>query len=148
RARGAGRKELRTSSPTEAEWSASIETALETIARGELEKVVLARRWTRPTGDPWKLFPLLGARTGRALSFAFEASDGWVFFAASPERLFRRDRQLLVTEAVAGTRQRSGVEAHDRASAEELLASDKDRREHAFVSAAIRDALRPLATSV
>jgi menaquinone-specific isochorismate synthase len=148
RARGADPRELRTSSPNEAEWTASIETALETIARGELEKVVLARRWTRPAADPWKLFPLLGARTGRALSFAFDASDGWTFFAASPERLFRREKQVLVTEAVAGTRQRSGVEAHDRAAAEELLASDKDRREHAFVRAAITDALRPLATSV
>lgn len=142
------KSELRFSSPSEAEWTASIETALETIARGELDKVVLARRWTRPSGDPWRLFPLLGARTGRALSFAFEAGDGWVFFAASPERLFRRDKDRLVTEAVAGTRQRTGVDAVDRAAAEELLASDKDRREHAFVRAAIEEALRPLAISV
>jgi menaquinone-specific isochorismate synthase len=144
----AERSDLRTSSPIEQDWRASIETALETIARGELEKVVLARRWTRSSADPWKLFPLLGARNGRALSFAFESADGWTFFAASPERLFRREKDRLVTEAVAGTRQRSGIEAHDRAAAEELLASDKDRREHAFVRAAITDALRPLATSV
>jgi menaquinone-specific isochorismate synthase len=140
--------ELRPSSPSEADWTTSIEDALEAIAGGELDKVVLARRWTRPSGDPWRLFPLLGARTGRALSFAFEAADGWVFFAASPERLFRRDKDLLITEAVAGTRQRTGIDAVDRAAADELLASDKDRREHAFVRTAIEAALRPLATSV
>jgi isochorismate synthase EntC len=43
---------LRHSSPTEEGWTASIDAALATIARGELDKVVLARRWTRPSGDP------------------------------------------------------------------------------------------------
>jgi menaquinone-specific isochorismate synthase len=54
----------------------------------------------------------------------------------------------VVSEAVAGTRERGETPEADAALREELLTSAKERREHAFVQRAIQRALETLCTSV
>ncbi|HEY8432577.1 MAG TPA: isochorismate synthase, partial [Sandaracinaceae bacterium] len=60
------------------------------------------------------------------------------FVGATPERLFVKRGRSIVTEAIAGS-VAAGPDA-ERA----LLASDKDRREHAFVVAHVLERLAPL----
>ena len=55
-----------------------------------------------------------------------------------------RPRRALETEAVAGTRPRAAHDSDDDRLLDELLASSKDQREHAFVREAIVARLRPL----
>jgi menaquinone-specific isochorismate synthase len=54
----------------------------------------------------------------------------------------------VFSEAVAGTRGRGETPDADAALREELLTSEKERREHAFVQRALEEALRTLCTTV
>jgi menaquinone-specific isochorismate synthase len=63
------------------------------------------------------------------------------FLSATPERLLRVEGRRVETEAVAGTRPRASGAATDAGLRDALLASEKDRREHAYVCAAVAAAL-------
>jgi isochorismate synthase len=73
--------------------------------------------------------------------------EGAAFVGASPERLVLVKGRRVLTEALAGSRARRAGEGEGDARAE-LLGSAKDRAEHAFVAAAIRDALAPVCEAV
>lgn len=134
--------------PERADWDRTMEAALQALAAGELSKIVLARRSVlafERAPDPLALVQRLRAATRDcSLFFLQPAPDGAAFLGASPECLFARDGDTLATEALAGTRPRGADAAADRRLGEDLLASDKDRREHAAVRDAILDALSPL----
>jgi isochorismate synthase EntC len=74
--------------------------------------------------------------------------DGRTFVGATPERLVRTDGRSFRTVAVAGTVARGAHAEEDAVLARRLLASEKDREEHAIVVAAIRDLLSPVADSL
>jgi salicylate biosynthesis isochorismate synthase/menaquinone-specific isochorismate synthase len=79
--------------------------------------------------------------------FAVGRGDA-TFLAASPELLIRRDGQRASTVALAGSARRSADPAVDDHLGEQLLRSDKDRRENAIVARRIERALRPHAVWV
>ncbi len=137
--------------PDSAGWAVSVGRVLETIRRGGLEKVVLSRRsvfsFDAPL-DPLALLTRIVARTPAAYAFCFQPEAGAAFLGASPERLYSRHGGHVESEAVASTRPRGATDAEDAALARDLLASDKDRREHAFVVRAIEEALQRLCRSV
>jgi menaquinone-specific isochorismate synthase len=114
-------------------WDEAVVGTLAAIGRGELEKAVLAR--TRDVAlpapvDPGALLAHLRKENPRAHVFLLESEPGRIFFGAAPELLAGfRDGHFEAT-AVAGSVRRGGGEEEDRALAERLLASDKDRREH------------------
>lgn len=133
--------------PNFAGWQQNIKRTLADFQEGRLEKAVLARRATLSFAD--ELDPALLARklkdaTPDCFHFYFEPEDGTAFIGASPERLFRRERNVVLSEAVAGTRPRGASELDDRDLREELLNSEKDRAEHEYVRVSIREALAPL----
>jgi isochorismate synthase len=119
--------------------------ALAAIARGDLEKVVLARacRITRRGGfDP--------ARALRALCalhpgcFVFGVGRGTrAFVGATPERLVRREGALVEASALAGSAPRGRTPAEDERLARALRESKKEQREHEVVRRAIAAALAP-----
>jgi isochorismate synthase len=125
-------------------WGELVSRALGEIARGAMAKVVLCRArhlaFSREP-DGARVFAVLDARHHECVRF-FVRRGAAVFLGATPERLlFVRDRRV-VTEALAGSipRRHDGEDAAARA---QLVASAKDRAEHAFVVDAIRDALAP-----
>jgi menaquinone-specific isochorismate synthase len=65
--------------------------------------------------------------------FGIQPKDGTAFIGASPERLFRRIDNTVECEALAGTRPRGKTDDEDTALGEQLLGSEKDRREHGYV---------------
>jgi len=141
----------RQDAPVQEEWTQMIRWALDAIDGGALDKVVLARRVALALDDP--MDPLLVLRhleaaTPGCYHFATRPAEGPVFMGASPERLFRREGECVAGEAVAGTRTRGETAAEDEALREELLASPKERREHAFVQDAIQADLEGVCTSV
>lgn len=141
----------RTDRPTEDGWSGMVQWALQAISDGALAKVVLARQVALELGqplDPLLVLHHLKAATPRCFHFAVRPAGATAFLGASPERLFRRTGRRVVSEAVAGTRGRGETPEADAALREELLNSSKERREHAFVQDAIREALETLCTSV
>ena len=149
--------EARTDRPGLDSWTSAVRTALRAFASGALGKVVLARRADLTFDAPVDAVALLRRLAPAApRCFHILADPGGAsaaFVSATPERLFRIGTDAagvrhVQTEAVAGTRPRAADDAADDALLGELLGSDKDRREHAFVRDAIAERLAPLAASV
>lgn len=126
-------------------WIDLVRAALDEIGRGELHKVVLCR--TRRVTferepDLIRALAVLLERHPSCARFLFE-QGGATFLGASPERLVLVRGRRAVTEALAGSLPRRDGEDVSAARSR-LLASAKDRAEHAFVVDAIRAALAPV----
>lgn len=133
------------------DWEEIIEASLRAIDDGHLEKVVLARRaiydFSRVV-NPLALLCRLQQATPNCFHFFFQPALNNAFLGATPERLFRREGKVISSEAVAGTRPRSLNASYDAQLGSDLLQSEKDQREHAFVRRSIHDTLGPLCTSL
>jgi menaquinone-specific isochorismate synthase len=126
----------RVDTPAREEWYSKIETLLELFEQGDVDKVVLAREskfFFNDPVEPCTLLQHLRENTSHSYHYAFQSPDGSMFIGASPERLFKRDGELLYSEALAATRPRGATLAEDDALGHELLTSDKDLREHKMV---------------
>lgn len=120
------------------------------VGRGRLDKVVLARRVDLRSPlelDVPNALRRLAATAPESTTYAFRR-DGRTFLGATPERLVRSEGRRFRTVAVAGTIGRGADAAEDDRLADALLASEKDREEHAVVVAAIRAALAPVAETL
>lgn len=129
------------------DYRASVARALDFIAADEFEKIVLARALTVRADAPLHPLRVLnGLRQRFPECFAFSVANGAgdSFIGASPERLVRVSQGVLETDALAGTTRRGASAAEDASAGAELLRSDKDRREQAFVLDSIRRRLAPL----
>jgi isochorismate synthase len=141
--------------PDREAWSSSVARITGAVGRGRLDKVVMARRVDlradRPL-DPTTTLrrlatsgrgdPSPGARLTSTV-FAF-ARNGRMFLGSSPERLASVRGRRLRTMALAGTTARGSDALEDGAMGAALLASEKDREEHAVVVAMLRETLEPL----
>ena len=128
-----------------ADYRARVAAALDAIAGGELEKVVVARavRLARRGGlDPVGLLSALRRSHPTCTSFAV-ARDDALFLGASPERLVRLVGRRVETAAVAGSAPRGKNPAEDARLARELRESKKEQAEHEVVVRALRDGLLP-----
>ena len=139
----------RVNRPDRTDWYAMVSWALKTFNGKGLQKVVLAREacfaFAEPP-EPVDLLVHLAAGTPSCFHFLFQPPGGPAFVGASPERLFRRRGRNIESEAVAGTRPRGASASDDARLLDELLHSDKERREHEFVRMSLREELQPLAT--
>lgn len=124
-------------------WRARVAEATQAIARGPLEKVVLARAIRIPRPSVVEAATALGRlrsrRAGGAI-FAFAAGEH-CFLGATPEQLVRLRQGRVETAALAGSRRRGATAAEDAALEQELRRSNKDRWEHAIVLRALQDGL-------
>lgn len=121
-----------------------IGAALAAIDRGDVAKVVAATSRTIDRGrpfDPLAILDQLRAAEPGCFHFLVSPRPGLALVGASPERLVRIDGRQLETVALAGSAPRDPDPERDRALGEALLASPKERAEHAVVVAAIRDSL-------
>lgn len=116
----------------------TVASALETIGRGELSKVVVARSLgVEHTPDLAAFLATLRHRYPTCATFAFR-HDGRTFCGATPERLVRLDGVSISTAAVAGTAPRGTDEAQDQVLADRLRHDPKEQAEHQFVIDEIR----------
>ena len=120
--------------PTSADWQSEVAEAVGAIRDGSFDKVVLARsvlvRSERST-DPYDLVHHLGAANPSCYVYAAVTGDS-AFVGASPELLLSEIGREIKLNPLAGSARR-GKGADDLAVGQELLASAKDRREHAIV---------------
>lgn len=132
-------------------YRAGVAATLERIAAGDVEKVVLAREQSLGLGTaPHAASALarLAGRESRGFGFWLQPTHDDAFFGFSPECLYRRRGVDVDVDALAGTAPRGRDERADRELGAALLASDKDRREHAFVAHDIEARLAPFSASV
>jgi menaquinone-specific isochorismate synthase len=123
-----------------ATWCAAVAAAVRRIGDGELDKVVLARDLLVTSDVPLQARPLLARLAARFPGCWTFAVDG--LLGATPELLLRRTGRELSARVLAGTAPR-GAGADDDRLARDLLASAKDRAEHALAVDSLVRALEP-----
>lgn len=132
--------------------AANVSRALDAIAAGTLEKVVLSRRAVVGTDneiDPRGLLARLVAGSPSGNGYLVELGDprdgvNPVLVGSSPEVLVRRRGLHVSLHPLAGSAARGGTGEEDAEIAERLLGSEKDSREHAVVVNYVRNVLGPL----
>ena len=141
--------EIRSARPP-GEFEEAVAAATGMIDAGEMNKVVLAREVVVTAGaahDPAALFGAMREQFPSCFCFCCGTPEA-AFIGASPELLVRRSGAGVSTAALAGSTRRSSDPAVDDHLGEQLLRSDKDRREHEIVAERIVRALRPHAVWV
>ncbi len=135
--------------PSEAAWKASVCATARAVRAGYLQKAVLARG-VRVQGVRFDLESALRRlRDDYPGCTVFAAARGdRCFLGASPERLVRVHDGEITVAALAGSAPRGETGEQDRRFGQMLLASAKDRIEHAVVVEALRDALAGISTTI
>ncbi len=128
------------------EWMTVVAEAVDRIASGDLEKVVLARDLIASTDEPLDVrWPLHRLADQYEMCWTFHV-DG--MFGATPEMLVRRERGLVTSRVLAGTIRRTGDDERDLALAATLARSSKDLEEHEYAVRSVADALEPHCSSM
>ena len=143
------RTEIRSVRPPD-DFEHSVAAATNRIEAGELKKVVLAREvmiTATAAHDPAAVFGAMREQFPSCFCFCCGTPEA-AFVGASPELLVRRSGASVSTVALAGSTRRSSDPAVDDHLGEQLLRSDKDRREHRIVADRIVRTLRPHAVWV
>ena len=122
--------------PARPDWLSLVSQATDAIARGEFEKVVLARATDLQFDQRVTAIALMAA--SRRINhncyhfcMMFDAQNA--FMGSSPERLWRRRGKRLRTEALAGTVASHADDAQSHRLGEWLLNDDKNQRENMLV---------------
>jgi salicylate biosynthesis isochorismate synthase/menaquinone-specific isochorismate synthase len=143
------RPEIRSVRPP-GDFEGAVAAATARIDADELRKVVLAREVVVTGGsahEPAALFGAMREQFRSCFCFCCGTPEA-AFLGASPELLLRRSGASVSTVALAGSTRRSSDPAVDDHLGEQLLRSDKDRREQQIVSDRIVRKLRPHAVWV
>jgi salicylate biosynthesis isochorismate synthase len=143
------RPEIRSVHPP-GEFERAVAAATARIEAGGLSKVVLAREVAVKAGaahDSAAIFGGLREQFPSCFCFCCGTPEA-AFLGASPELLVRRAGASASTVALAGSTRRSSDPAVDDHLGEQLLRSDKNRREQRIVAERIVRTLRPHAVWV
>lgn len=127
-------------------WREIVAAALDRVAAGEFGKVVLARQVDVTANRPFDIPDVLSRLLALYPTCMIFRIGG--FLGASPEVLIERYGDRVASHPLAGTIGRSGDLATDEANIAGLLASPKQRREHAYVIDDLRRNLGPLCLSL
>ena len=127
-------------------WDRLVADAVARIDDGALGKVVLARQVDVTANRPFVIPDVLSRLHALYPTCMVFRIDG--FLGASPELLIERRGTHVASLPLAGTIGRSGDLATDEALIAGLLASPKERREHAYVIEDLRRTLGPLCESL
>ena len=133
--------------PDAATWRASVARLAGAVGRGRLDKAVLSRAVSLQAAsdiDIGAVLRRLQISAPESTVFAF-GRGARTFLGATPERLVSLTGRELRTMAMAGSTPRGADDAADDKLAADLLASDKEREEHAVVVTMLREALAPVA---
>jgi isochorismate synthase len=128
----------------------AVRRAVDSIAAGKMQKVVLAREVRVQTGREIDPAPVLDAlRAGFPDCYCYcVGGPAGTLVGASPELLVRREGARAQTVALAGTSRRSADPAVDDHLGEQLRQSDKNAIEHSIVSRRIERTLDPVSVWV
>lgn len=135
--------------PEASAYAAAVREAVAMIAAappGGLRKVVLARGLRVEMDgavNPVTIAERLCRDPDVTVFLASLGAPDRTIIGATPELLVSRRGLDIASHPLAGSAARSPDPVEDRASAEALLRSDKDRREHALTAEAVLDALAP-----
>lgn len=133
------------------DFEEAVATALGRIAEGRYQKIVLARALdieATQVFQPLQTLNQLRQQFPNCHAFSVANGQGQSFIGVTPERLFAKRGDRIISEALAGSAPRGATAAEDAQLARALVESEKDRREHEAVIDAIRRRLAALGVTV
>jgi isochorismate synthase len=125
---------------------AAVAGAVAALADRRMRKVVLARALDLDFTEavrPEQIVRNLAKDNPRDYTYAAALPNARTIVGATPELLLAREGLRVISHPHAGTMPRSADAAVDRANGEALLSSKKDHIEHAAVTEALVESLRP-----
>ncbi len=123
--------------PDYAGWKNNIETSLQKIDNGKIDKVVLARRTDiifKEAVEAVDYVHGLKSANDRCYFFLFQPRQGTAFLGATPERLLKIKGNRLISEAVSGSVARGADPYEDKHRRAWLLQNQKELSEQKFVT--------------
>lgn len=125
-------------------YKAAFDKVQDYIQAGDCYQVNLAQRFrARYDGNPLSAYLQLRQKIHSPFA-AFLQRDNGAVLSFSPERFIAVDSGRVTTQPIKGTRPRSADSTLDRALAEDLLNSDKDRAENLMIVDLLRNDLGTL----
>lgn len=127
-------------------WTKRVREAIGQIKTSALNKVVLARTMKlifENRIQPEPVIEQLRLQNKGNYLFSFESGDAF-FVGATPERLVRKKGTDLFSACLAGSAARGQTAQEDERLAKALLGDQKNRQEHQYVVASIKEALEKL----
>lgn len=137
--------------PNQVQWNQTINSVLEKIQPGEVEKVVISRSHHIKISKKFSVSSALQVLRNmypNCTTFMFGFPDEGIFFGSTPERLIRLNKNYIETEALAGTQARGKNMEEDRLFSETLVNSHKENEEHRLVVDQIKRKLEPLVKEI
>ncbi|MGF9564882.1 isochorismate synthase [Neorhizobium sp. JUb45] len=142
--------------PSPTDYRRAVAEGVQRIARSPLEKLVLARRLEIELDNQPDVISLLATLMKRhRASFVYSiplTADGdreaGLLVGASPELLVSKRGNRVFANPLAGTIAADPDPKRNARNIADLMASPKDRHEHAFTSRAVGEALRPFCRSI
>ena len=137
--------------PDRKRWLETCGQILECFEEGLMGKIILARQTLLEFEEifPPLLFLLnFPYPESSVFRYHFEPEKNTAFFSFTPERLYRRNGDELLTEALAGTCSMQTIDKGNGDACKKLLNSEKDIREHKFVKDTIAKELEPICSSI
>lgn len=136
-----------TSNFTPASYGAAIDRVREYILAGDIYQANIAQKFTArlPDGfDGFAFYERLRAANPAPFA-AYLEFPGLTVASSSPERFLQLEGRAVETRPIKGTAPRSSDPGRDRAFAEALLASEKDRAENVMIVDLLRNDLARVA---
>ncbi|ARM31478.1 isochorismate synthase MenF [Prosthecochloris sp. HL-130-GSB] len=137
--------------PAREKWIETCTAVLNTFREGFMGKIILARQTHLTFRTPFSPllfllnYPFPESSTYR---YYFEPEKNRAFFSFTPERLYLRNHDSLMTEALAGTCSKDTLPDGNIDACRHLLNSEKDIREHRFVRDTIASELGPICSEI
>ncbi|UHC17358.1 aminodeoxychorismate synthase component I [Methylobacterium currus] len=124
-------------------YAQAVERVRDYIRAGDIYQANIAQRFEAalpPGFDAFAFYRRLRARNPAPFA-AYLEFDGLTVASSSPERFLRLDGRQVETRPIKGTAPRAADPAEDRARAEALLASAKERAENVMIVDLLRNDL-------
>lgn len=137
--------------PAQEDFMSMVSQAVDAMKRGEADKVVLSRLREIDCADDVDtdtLMAQLVRQNPQNYHFHVPLSDGGTLVGASPELLIRKQGAAFASCPLAGSAGRHPSPSQDTAIGQQLLRSEKDRREHQLVIDAMRRTLQPVSETL
>ncbi|MFC1563763.1 isochorismate synthase MenF [candidate division KSB1 bacterium] len=131
-------------------WEQKIGRIKNEIKNERIKKLVLAKKSVFQLEndlEPGLITYLLNKNKINSFTFYFQPGNDISFVGNSPELLYKRTGNKIISEALAGTRERGKTDEEDRKIEKELLSSIKDRGEHKIVQDYIEETLTLISKS-
>jgi len=124
---------------SEDEYARGFAQIKEAIARGDTYQVNYTFRLRAPFhGDAWALFTRMARAQSSGYPVYVRTAD-WTICSASPELFFTLNDKTLTSKPMKGTAARKPLPAEDRAQADWLYHSEKNRAENVMIVDMVRN---------